>query len=58
MMGRKTMLPILGAIDGLNVMYNFNITGFEEDSDEEKNEEDMKSDEMIQENIEQRNKKK
>ena len=35
MMGRKTMLPILGAIDGLNVMYNFDITRFEEEIDEE-----------------------
>ena len=45
------------AIDGLNVMYNFNITGFEEEIDEEKNEEDVKSDEMIKENIEERNKR-
>ena len=35
MMGRKTMLPILGAIDGLNVMYNFDITEFEEEIDAE-----------------------
>ena len=57
MMGRKTMLPILGAIDGLNVMYNFNITGFEEEIDEEKTEGDVKSEEMIKEKIEERNKK-
>ena len=57
MMGRNTILPILGAIDGLNVMYNFNITGFEEEIDEEKNEEDVKLDEMIKENIEERNKR-
>ena len=57
MIVRKTRIPILNAIDGLNIMYNFNITGFEEEIDEEKNEEDVKLDEMIKENIEERNKR-
>ena len=42
MMVRKTRLPILDSIDGLNVMYNFNIIEFEEEINEEKNEEDVK----------------
>ena len=55
MMVRKTRIPILNAIDGLNIMYYFSITGFEEKIDEEKNEEDVKLNEMIKENIEERN---
>ena len=57
MMVKKTRLPILYAIDGLNVMYNFNITGFEGEIDGEKNEEDVKPDEMIKENIDEGNKR-
>ena len=47
MMGRKTMLPIVMAIDGLNVMCIFDITGLEEEIDDEINEKDVKLDQII-----------
>ena len=57
MMVRKAMILVIYALDTLNIMYNINITGFEEENKKEKTEEDIKSEEIIIEKIENRNKR-